>query len=197
MIEILTALGLALSAGLNAYIPLLAVGLLARFTEVINLPNGWRWMENEWVLVLFGALVLVEFFADKIAAIDSLNDVIQTAIRPTSGGLLFTASTEENPVPITQVTDFMNSPGFTAFIIGLVVALIPHLLKMFIRPMINATTGGMVAPLVSFGEDLVSVGLIALSVFIPVLVPVAAILLAFIAYKWIKRLVVSKQAKTA
>lgn len=44
--ELLTGLGLASAAGLNAYIPLLAMGLLARFTNLVNLPHGWVWLEN-------------------------------------------------------------------------------------------------------------------------------------------------------
>ncbi len=46
MLEILTGTGLAASAGLNAYIPMLAMGLLARYTEAINLPSGWQWLSN-------------------------------------------------------------------------------------------------------------------------------------------------------
>ena len=36
--ELLTGFGLAAAAGLNAYIPLLALGLLARFTDLVTLP---------------------------------------------------------------------------------------------------------------------------------------------------------------
>ena len=44
--EVLTGLGLATSAGLNAYIPLLCIGLLARYTDLITLPQSWHWLEN-------------------------------------------------------------------------------------------------------------------------------------------------------
>jgi hypothetical protein len=50
--ELLTGLGLATAAGLNAYIPLLALGLLSRFTELITLPQGWAWLENGWVMTI-------------------------------------------------------------------------------------------------------------------------------------------------
>ena len=43
--EVLTGFGLASAAGLNAYIPLLALGLLARFTDLVSLPAGWAWLD--------------------------------------------------------------------------------------------------------------------------------------------------------
>jgi len=39
----------AASAGLNAYIPLMVMGLLARYTDVVDLPHGWAWLSNGWV----------------------------------------------------------------------------------------------------------------------------------------------------
>ena len=89
MLEILTGTGLAAAAGLNAYIPLLLVGLGARFTDLITLPAGWAWLENEWVLGVVTVLLVIEFVADKIPAVDTINDWIQTVVRPTAGGLVY------------------------------------------------------------------------------------------------------------
>lgn len=50
MLEVLTGAGLASASGLNAFIPMLSLGLLSRFTDLVNLPAGWEWLENEWVL---------------------------------------------------------------------------------------------------------------------------------------------------
>ncbi len=50
--ELLTGFGLATAAGLNAYIPLLALGLLSRFTDLVTLPHGWTWLENGWVMAI-------------------------------------------------------------------------------------------------------------------------------------------------
>lgn len=46
MIDILSAFGLSASSGLNAYLPLLIVGLLARFTDLVNLKAPWNTLEN-------------------------------------------------------------------------------------------------------------------------------------------------------
>ncbi|OPE44780.1 DUF4126 domain-containing protein, partial [Mycolicibacterium diernhoferi] len=54
--ELLTGFGLATAAGLNAYIPLLALGLLSRFTDLVTLPAGWSWLENGWVMLIVAVL---------------------------------------------------------------------------------------------------------------------------------------------
>ena len=83
--ELLTGFGLATAAGLNAYIPLLALGLLSRFTDLVTLPHGWTWLENGWVMTIVAVLLVVEVVADKIPALDSINDIIQTFVRPDRG----------------------------------------------------------------------------------------------------------------
>ena len=91
--ELLTGFGLATAAGLNAYIPLLALGLLSRFTDLVTLPHGWAWLENGWVMTIVAVLLVVEIVADKIPALDSVNDAIQTFVRPTAGGIVFGSGT--------------------------------------------------------------------------------------------------------
>src|SRR5215475_14174053 len=98
VLETLTGIGLATSAGLNAYIPLLALGLLGRFTGLVELPPQWAWLSNGWVLGLLVILLAIEFVADKIPLVDHANDVIQTIIRPTAGGLAFGAASSAHTV---------------------------------------------------------------------------------------------------
>ena len=72
----MTGFGLATAAGLNAYIPMLLMGLLARFTSLISLPQAWNWLENGWVMGIVAVLLAVEIVADKIPALDSVNDAV-------------------------------------------------------------------------------------------------------------------------
>jgi uncharacterized protein DUF4126 len=58
-VELLTGFGLATAAGLNAYIPLLAMGLLSRFTDLVTLPYAWAWLENGWVMATVAVLLVV------------------------------------------------------------------------------------------------------------------------------------------
>ncbi len=146
MIEVLAAFGLSAATGLNAYLPLLIVGLLARFTDLITLSSPWNTLENPWVLGVLGVLLVIEMTADKIPAVDTVNDAINTVIRPTAGAILFAASgnviSEMSPV--------------LAMICGLLVAGAVHSVKTAVRPAITATTAGLGNPVVSVAEDVVS-----------------------------------------
>src|SRR5262245_11086115 len=99
--SLLSAFGLSAASGLNAYIPLLMVGLTARFTNWITLSPPFDLLANEWVLGVLGVLLVIEFFADKIPLVDHVNDVIQTFVRPTAGAILFASEahviTQINP----------------------------------------------------------------------------------------------------
>ena len=107
--ELLTGLGLATAAGLNAYIPLLALGLLSRFTDLVTLPHGWAWLENGWVMAIVAVLLVVEIVADKIPALDSVNDAIQTFVRPTAGGIVFGSGTAAQTAAVTDPGAFAQS----------------------------------------------------------------------------------------
>src|SRR5512139_3710670 len=89
---IFTAFGLSASAGLNAYIPLLVIALLSKFTNLINLTSPWDTLESWWIIGLLVVLVLIEFFADKVPAVNHINDLIQTFVRPVAGAIVFAAS---------------------------------------------------------------------------------------------------------
>ena len=98
---ILGAFGLSVSAGLNAYIPLLVVSLLAKFTDLIELAKPWDALESWWTIGVLAVLCLVEVFADKIPVVDHANDLIQTFIRPTAGAIVFAVKkflTKLNPI---------------------------------------------------------------------------------------------------
>ncbi len=186
--ELLTGVGLASAAGLNAYIPLLAMGLLGRFTDLVNLPSGWAWLENGWVLVIVAVLLAVEVVADKIPALDSINDVIQTVVRPTSGGIVFGAGTASQTAAVTDPGAFVSSGHWIPIALGVVVALVMHLTKTAVRPVANVATAGVAAPVLSTFEDITSVGLVFAAILLPVLVLVALVLIAWGAFAlWRRR----------
>lgn len=172
-----TAIGLASSAGLNAYLPLLAYGLLARYTDIVNLPEGWQWLSNPWLLGVVGFLLLIELAADKIPAVDSVNDVIQTLIRPTSGGLMFASVFGDQTVSSTDI--FSQPQTWILLGVGFALALAMHLMKSIARPVVNAGTLGVGAPVVSSAENVMAASLTASALFAPVLV--LLLLLPFVA----------------
>ena len=172
MLEILTGTGLAAAAGLNAYIPLLIMGIAGRI-DWIQLPNGWLWLENEWVMVILGVLFIIEIVADKVPAVDSVNDWIQTAVRPASGGIVFAGGIGTSTVAVDDPGNFFSSGAWIPVVIGIVLALLMSLAKSAVRPVANIATGGAAAPALSTAEDGASVVLVILAIVAPVLVLIA------------------------
>ncbi|ULE31491.1 DUF4126 domain-containing protein [Mycobacterium sp. IDR2000157661] len=185
--ELLTGLGLATAAGLNAYIPLLALGLLSRFTDLVTLPSMWAWLENGWVMTIVGALLLVEIVADKVPALDSVNDTIQTFVRPTAGGIVFGSGAGAQTTAVTDPGAFTQSGQWVPVVIGVVVALVVSLAKSAARPAANVATGGLAAPVLSTAEDATSVGLVVLAILLPALVLVAVLILGWLTYRLLRR----------
>ncbi|MGV0745474.1 DUF4126 domain-containing protein [Mycolicibacterium sp. XJ870] len=188
--ELLTGFGLATAAGLNAYIPLLALGLLSRFTDLVALPQGWAWLENGWVMTIVAMLLMVEVVADKIPALDSINDTIQTFIRPTAGGIVFGSGTAAETAAVTDPGAFAESGQWIPVVIGVVTALAVSLTKSAVRPPANIATAGVAAPVLSTVEDATSVGLVFAAILLPVLVLVFLLALAygvFRLWRWRRR----------
>ncbi|WP_033340202.1 DUF4126 domain-containing protein [Catenuloplanes japonicus] len=186
MLEILTGTGLAASAGLNAYIPMLAMGLLARYTEVLQLPNGWQWLSNGWVIAILTVLLAIEVVADKVPVVDHINDVVQTVVRPTAGGLVFGAGAGSETVTVTDPAGFFTSHQWVPIVAGVVIALGVHGLKAAARPVINTTTAGFGAPVASTAEDATSVIMSVVAILLPVVVLVFAVLIVLLAV-WVFR----------
>ncbi|MCH7587451.1 MAG: DUF4126 domain-containing protein [Chloroflexi bacterium] len=164
---LLEAFGLAASAGLNAYVPLLIVAVTARFTNMITLSAPWDVLSSGWVIAALLILGLIEFFADKVPAVNHVNDILQTLIRPTAGAILFAASSNV----------LSDIHPIVAMIAGLVVAGSVHVVKSAaVRPVVSATTGGAGNVPVSIAEDVLAAGLSILAIVIPIVVAAFIIL---------------------
>lgn len=171
--DIFSAFGLSASAGLNAYIPLLVIALTARFTDLIELGSPWDALESWWIIGLLMVLSLIEFFADKVPAVNHINDVIQTFVRPVAGAIVFAASAKV----ITDISPILSLGA------GIVVAGFVHGVKSAaIRPAVTATTGGAGNIPVSIAEDIISTIVSILAVILPVLLSVGLILAALIIF---------------
>src|SRR5262245_4866839 len=175
---IFTAFGLSASAGLNAYIPLLIVGLVARYTDFLHLNAPWDTLASPYIILMLCVLVIIEMLADKVPAVNHINDVIQTFIRPTAGAIAFAASANV----VTDVSPVL------ALAAGLLVAGTVHVAKAgALRPAVTATTGGAGNIPVSIAEDIVSTVLSILAIVLPILVgTLLVVIVAFIIW-WLYR----------
>jgi hypothetical protein len=161
LLSIFSAFGLSASAGLNAYIPMLVVALLAKYTNLLHLDQPWDALTSWWTIGVLLFLSLIELFADKIPAINHVNDVVQTIVRPAAGAIVFASSA-------SVVTDLHPVLSIT---LGLLVAGGVHATKaLAVRPAVTATTGGVGNVPVSILEDIVSFVVSVLSIILPVLV---------------------------
>ena len=175
---ILSAFGLSSSAGLNAYIPLLVVGVVAHYTDWIKLESPWDTLANPWVLIVIGILLIVEMLADKIPAVNHINDAIQTVIRPAAGAVVFAASAQV----ITDVHPVL------ALVCGLLIAGSVHAVKSIaVRPAVTATTGGTANVPVSILEDVVATVTSILAIVLPILVGGLIILFVALIIWWLWR----------
>lgn len=177
LLDIASAFGLSTSAGLNAYIPLLTVAVLGRFTSLVRLDAPWNALTNWWIIVLLAVLLVIEVFADKVPVVDTINDGIQTFVRPTAGAIMFAAT--------TQATIDIH-PVF-AMACGVILAGSVHAVKAGSRPVMSAATAGMADPVVSTIEDVIATITSFLAVIFPYLLLIWLVLLATLIYLLIHR----------
>jgi hypothetical protein len=173
---IFSAFGLSASAGLNAYIPLLVVALLARYTNLIKLSPPWDTLTSGWVIGLLVVLLAIEFFADKVPAVNHINDILQTFVRPAAGAIVFAASTSV----IEMNTVF-------AMAMGLLVAGSVHAVKATARPVVTVSTGGTGNALMSLAEDTVSTVVSVVSIVWPYVAAFFVLLGFFLITLWLIR----------
>ena len=173
LLGIFSAFGLSASAGLNAYIPLLVVALIARFTTYIKLNPPYDVLSNWWIIGLLIVLTMIEFLVDKFPTINHINDfVIQTFVRPAAGAIVFAASTN-------VVSDIHP---VLALALGLLMAGSVHAVKsVAIRPAVSVATAGVGNVPVSVAEDVTSTTLSVLSI----VVPIAVISIVVLFFTWV------------
>src|SRR5689334_19052152 len=162
------------------------MGLLARYTDYIDLPSGWSWLANGWTLTILVLLLAVEVVADKVPVVDHVNDVVQTVVRPTAGGLAFGAGSSSETVTVSDPGSFFGSHQWIPIAAGVVIALVVHGVKAASRPVVNTTTAGFGAPVASTAEDIGSVLMSVLAILLPILVLVGLVVLVLAAV-WVMR----------
>ncbi len=173
LIALAAVLGFA--SGIRLYAVLLVVGLVG-FAGWVQLPQGLQVLSHPWVLGAAGLMFVVEFFADKVPAVDSLWDALHTFIRIPAGAAL-----------AAGVFGFGNGdPVWTtmAAILGGSLAATSHLAKTGTRAAVNTSPEPFSNVIVSTAEDVLVGGLLALVLTYP-LVAFAIVLLLAVAALWL------------
>jgi hypothetical protein len=175
------AIALAACAGLRTFLPLFLAGVLSR-AGWLALGPSFQFLSSNRALILFGVASLIEILADKIPAVDHALDALSTPLRAGAGALLAASA-------LGQVTDPLHALALGAAV-GAPAALVPHAAKAGLRAASTAFTGGLANPLLSLGEDVVTLILFVLAV----LIPLAVVLLLVLAGVLLGRRLLSRPA---
>ena len=177
---LLLGLGLSASTGLNTFLPLLLLSAAARF-DVANISLGekFEWLTSDAAIITLIVACIVELIADKVPAVDHFLDSAGTFIRPLAGALA-SASVLTGVDPVVAAV--------VGLIIGAPTSLGLHTLKAGTRIAATTTTFGCANPILSLIEDVISLALSVLAIFVPVLVPIALALLVFALWKLMQRI---------
>jgi hypothetical protein len=167
-VQLMMATSLAACAGLRAWLPLLAMGLLGR-AELITLHDSFEFLAGTPALVVFGVATVVEVLADKVIALDHALDVLSTFIRPVAGTVLAAAALSELDPLFATIAGLVLGGG---------TALTVHAGKAAARAKASAFApvhGGLGNALLSLAEDAAALIGVPLAVFVPVLAFVLAL----------------------
>ena len=147
------------------------VGALNHF-GVMHLAQPYDMISNPWVMLVVGLLGVLDFVGGKIPGVDHALHLAGGFINTAAGAVLFAAQ--------TGVADI---PPALSLVLGLVVAGGVHATRTAVRPVATATTAGLGNPVVSALEDVSSLLLSVLAIFIPVLAVLALVVFAVVAYR--------------
>jgi hypothetical protein len=176
--SLLSAFGLSTAAGLNAYLPLLVVGLLGRYTNLIQLGEPFSLLTNPVVLLVIAVLALLDFVGDKIPAVDHALHAVGMIVAPVAGAILFMAANSEAGTV---------SPLLAA-ICGVVLAGGTHSARATARPLATIGTAGIANPVISFFEDVTSLVLSVVAIILPVLAFLLVVLFVVLMVMLFRRL---------
>ena len=174
--NLLGAVGLGAASGLNAWIPLLGLGIAERL-GLVTLTEPFDRLGTTWVLVVLAALFLADLVGDKVPMVDHVLHAVGTVIAPVSGAIVFGA--QENLLS--------QSAPWAAAVAGMVLGESVHLARSSVRPAVTAGTGGVGNPVMSAIEDAVSFVLTVLAVLVPVLAFVAVVVVTVVVWRKVRR----------
>lgn len=189
VLALLLGLGLSASTGLNTFLPLLLLSAAARFHIAgIALGARFEWLSSDVAIIVLIIASIIELVGDKVPAVDHFLDAIGTFVRPVAGTVAAASVlTGVDPTVAAIVGLIIGAPTSFGF----------HSLKAGTRVASSAATFGCANPVISVVEDILSISLSVISIFAPIVVPVALALLAYLLWHIVKRLRASTSAAPA
>ncbi len=188
-----TPLGLSFASGLNAYLPMLAFAVSARWLHLYKVNPTFAFVTQTWFIAILAILTILDFAADKIPIIDHAWDAIHTVVRPIAGAIVAAAASGNalSSIPATRTTSFdaadshyMMSSVMPATELGLLILLIiggalaalSHTAKATTRVISTVTTVGLLNIVLSLTEDVMVLIITLLALFVPAVVLILLLL---------------------
>jgi len=150
------ALGAGWASGLNPYAAVLMLGG-AQAVGLTTLPHDLQSLGSPWVMGVAALLFTLNFFADKIPYIDTLNDALHSFVRVPAGALLAFGAADQLGAEIAVI----------AGLLGGTLAVGSHLAKTGTRALINTSPEPFSNIAASFAVDALVIGGIWLAITHP------------------------------
>ena len=166
------AASVSLLAGWRLYLVVFATGIAMKFGW-LAMPDQRRVLDvlaSNWIIGIAGVGALAEFFADKIAWVDSAWDAVHSFIRPLGGAMLSLAIVDSAD-PSWQVASFLLGGG---------AAFMAHAGKAGARTLVNTSPEPFSNIAVSTAEDVATGGLFALAIANPIAAALIAVILVLL-----------------
>jgi hypothetical protein len=167
-----TGVGLSSVAGVRAYLPLALVGIFARL-GLFTLPAPFDLLADWLVIGALLALALVESVLDKVPALDSVLDIVQTPVRVVAGAILFSAALQAG-LGVDAIPELVAGGGIAGAV---------AVSKAVLRPPANVASAGVSAPFLSTFEDVVALVGGIISVLVPLVALILVVFLLFFYFR--------------
>jgi hypothetical protein len=152
------ALGAGWASGLNTYAAILVLGG-AQMLGIVSLPHDLQVLGSPWVMGTAFLLFALNFLADKIPYVDSVNDFLHTFVRVPAGALLAYGA----------ATGLSTEVAVIAGLLGGTLAAGTHVAKTGSRAVINTSPEPFSNIAASFATDGIVIGGLVLAITHPIL----------------------------
>ena len=169
IVSIFLAIGLSAACGFRIFVPPLSYGLLYK-AGLVQLGEGWTWIGNDFVLVILALATVVEICAFFIPWIDNLLDILATPTSILAGTILSASSLSDFPPGLQWILSLIT---------GVSIAGGFQLATLTIRGSSSVFTGGLMNPLFTIFEDVISLVITLTMIISPIL---GLLLIIFIAF---------------
>ena len=166
--SIFLAFGLSAACGFRIFIPPLTYGLLYK-ADLVQLGEGWDWVGNDWVIAVLALAALIEIIGNLVPWIDNLLDVLATPTAIFAGTTLSAVSLSEIDPGLKWILSVMSGVLITGGF---------QLTTVTLRGFSSIFTGGLINPIISFIEDIISLGISIAIILSPLIGILIVILIA-------------------